>query len=248
LARNADAARMELIALTLLSSVNEPIGSLRLAEAFQEAGIAVAEATAGRYLRQLDTLGLTRPHNATKGRLLTEAGKQHLQELMARKRQDARGAEVVKAATTTELDELIDLLYVRRAVEVEAARMAATRGSDEEIARLCVFADLHVRDAGEGGETTEPSMHFHRMVAEASHNRMLIAVAALLLEPANDPLEKLLAHIALDAGTTLDQVTDHTKLAEALRDRDEAAVESIMRMHMDKLIREVEAYRDRATR
>ena len=90
-------------------------------------------------------------------------------------------------------------------------------------------------------------MHFHRMVAEASHNRMLIAVATLLLDPVNDPLEKLRAHIALDTGTTLDQVTDHTKLAEALHDRDESAVERIMRTHMDKLIGAVETYRDRST-
>lgn len=237
---------MELVALETLAEAEEPIGSARLMDAFRRAGIAVAEATAGRYLRQLDERGHTRSINTTKGRVITAAGEGRLRELRVLRRQGRHGARLLGALNATELDDLIDLLRVRRAVEVEAARLAATRASDDELARLEAFADEHVHEASTSHEIAEPSMSFHRMVAEASHNRMLIAVGLLLLDPANDPLEKVLEAIALDAGATLDHVSDHLRVAAALRARDAAAAEATMRAHLDKLIQTVETYRDHA--
>ena len=242
---NADGPLLELTALTLLAEADEPIGSARLAEALRQAGIPVAEATAGRYLRQLDERGLTRALPAKLGRVITEAGRQRLRELRLLQRQDEHGARVLRAVNTNQIDELIDLLYVRRAVEVEAARLAARRATGDELARIADLSARHVHDVGVGRDTVEPSMQFHRLVAEASHNRMLVAVALLLLDPAHDPLEKVLGRIALDTGVTLDHAADHVALAEALRARDATAAEAAMRAHMDKLIRTVEAYRDR---
>jgi len=243
-----DGAPMEVVALTLLDRADEPIGSSRLAEAFRQADIPVAEATAGRYLRHLDERGFTEAKNTTRGRVITDAGRQRLRQLLLRRRQDEHGARLWRAVNTTEIADLIDLLHVRRAVETEAARLAAARATDEERARICALTDSHVDEAGEGRDTIEPSLHFHRLMAEASHNRMLVAVARLLLDPANEPLEKLLGSISLDTGATLDLALDHRRLAEAVRAHDELAAETAMRAHMDKLIREVEAYRDRGAR
>ncbi len=242
---NADGPLLELTALTLLAEADEPIGSARLAEALRQAGIPVAEATAGRYLRELDERGLTRALPAKLGRVITAAGRERLRELRLLQRQDEHGARVLRAVNTNEIDELIDLLYVRRAVEAEAARLAARRATGDELARIADLSARHVHDVGAGRDTVEPSMQFHRLVAEASHNRMLVAVALLLLDPAHDPLEKVLGRIALDTGVTLDHAADHVALAEALRARDATAAEAAMRAHMDKLIRTVEAYRDR---
>jgi DNA-binding FadR family transcriptional regulator len=241
-----DSLEMEFVALAVLDGTDEAVGSARLADAFRQAGIGVAEATAGRYLRQLDERGLTRALGTKLGRVITEAGRERLAELRHLRRQDEHGARMLSAVAATDIDALIDLLYVRRAVEVEAARLAALRATDAELARLADLSQRHVRGVGSGQDTVEPSMHFHSLVAEASHNRMLIAVALLLLDPANEPLEKLLGQIARDAGTTLDQAHDHIALAEALMGRDADAAEATMRAHMDKLIAAVEDYRQRA--
>jgi DNA-binding FadR family transcriptional regulator len=238
-----DNSAMELTALALLGGASEPIGSARLAEAFRLAGISVAEATAGRYLRQLDERGLTRALGVKLGRVITDAGRERLEELQRLRRHDEHGARLFRAVDTTEIDELMDLLYVRRAVEAEAARLAARRATEEELACIEAVSSHHVREVSIGHDTVEPSMNFHRLIAEASHNRMLLAVALLLLDPANDPLEKALGQIALASGETLDQATDHLALAEALRSRDPDAAEATMRAHMDKLIQAVEAYR-----
>jgi DNA-binding GntR family transcriptional regulator len=243
-----DTSAMERIALALLASTDQPIGSARLAEAFRREGIAVAEATAGRYLRQLDELGFTRTLGAKRGRIITDAGRDRLAELRRRLRHDEYGASLLRAIATTEIDELMDLLHVRRAVETEAARLAARRATDAELAQIAVASRHHVREVSAGHDTVEPSMHFHRLIAEASHNRMLIAVALLLLDSANDPLEKALGQIALDTGETLDQASDHLALAEALSSRDPDSAEAAMRAHMDKLIQAVENYRRASTR
>lgn len=234
---------MELVTLTVLAEAEEPVGSIRLMETFHRTGIMVAEATVGRYLRQLDERGLTESPNAKKGRLITAAGRQRLAQLQILQRQDRHGARLQDAVKATDLRELIDLLYVRRAVEIEAARLAATRATDEEIAQLATFAEAHIDRVSEDHEITEPSMNFHRMIAEASHNRMVIAVTLLLLDPANDPLEKILETIALDTGMMIDHASDHLELAAALQARDPQAAETTMRHHMDKLIHAVEEYR-----
>lgn len=243
MSEGGEGSAMELTALALLGGASEPIGSARLAEAFRQAGIAVAEATAGRYLRQLDGRGLTRAAGAKLGRVITDAGRERLEELQRLRRHDEHGARLFRAVATTAIDELMDLLYVRRAVESEAARLAARRATDTELAQIAAVSSQHVREVSAGHDTVEPSMNFHRLIAEASHNRLLLAVALLLLDPANDPLEKALGQIALDSGETLDQATDHLALAEALRSRDSDAAEAAMRAHMDKLIQAVETYR-----
>ena len=233
---------MELVALDLLARAGEPIGSARLMEALRRAGIMIAEATAGRFLRQLDDRGLTVSFNDKKGRVITEAGRQHLAELRLVQRREDHGARLREAANVTDLAELIDLLYVRRAIEAEAARQAATRATDDEIARLAAFAEAHVHRANTDHEIAGPSLDFHRMIAEASHSRMLLAVTLLVLDPANAPLAKRLETIARDAGATLDHVSDHLALTAALRARDAAAAEAAMRDHLDKLIRAVETH------
>lgn len=89
---NSGTQLMELTALLLLEGAHEPVGSARLAEAFRQSGIPVASATAGRYLRQLDERGLTRPKGTKLGRIITDAGRQRLRQLSLRQRQDEHGA------------------------------------------------------------------------------------------------------------------------------------------------------------
>lgn len=238
----------ELVALALLEEAAMPVGAARLAGALRRAGILVAEPTAGRLLHALDEHGYTHTAGAKRGRVITEAGRQRLAELRQRERRGEHSARMVGAVETADIDDLIDLLHVRRAVEAEAARVAARRATDEELDRITAFAAEHAQAASDGGGISAPSLTFHRLVAEASHNRLLVAVALLLLDPANDPLARLLAAIALDEGVTLDHVADHVALAAALRSRDAAAAETMMRAHMDRLIQTVETYRARGTR
>ncbi|CAN7637492.1 FCD domain-containing protein [Brucella pseudogrignonensis] len=235
--------RMQLLALQLLSDATAPAGALSLANAFRDAGIDVAEATAGRFLRQLDAFGYTRSLGK-RGRIVTAQGEKRLAELVLSGSLAAHGARVTAAVDSSNIDELIDLLHVRRAVEAEAAGLAALRATDEEIERIERAAATHV-NCVEHSDRLELSDNFHVLLSMYSHNRMLRAMTGMLLDPVHDPLAKLLDRISDDSGQVLNMALDHEVIARAVRDRDVALTEQLMRNHIDKLIAIASSYRDR---
>jgi DNA-binding FadR family transcriptional regulator len=226
----------ELLALAALADGDGPIGASGMTRRFRVAGYSVSEATMGRFLRQLDELGLTQSFNTTKGRLITDEGRRRLGELRVERRRHRHGARLLSAVYTDDMAELVDLLQVRRLVEVESARLAAERATNEEINQMLQLGESHIDQAGRGDEISSPSMAFHRLLAEASHSRMLTAVTLLLLDPANDPLERMLEELAIQAGVTVDHVTDHRTIALAIERRDPTAAMRAMSLHMDKLM------------
>lgn len=242
MATSGDKARMELIALAMLARSHEPTGARRLAEIYRSEKIGVAEATAGRYLRALDETGLTRSVGM-RGRVLTKAGERRLEELRLQQQISVQSALVAAAADVQSLDELIDLLHVRRAVEAEAARLAATRATKAEIARIVAVADVHTHCI-ETCDRLEQSHNFHLLLARASRNRMLSAMAALLLDPKNDKLAVLLDRLAVESGVILDMTSDHRRIAAALQRRDAEKTERLAREHIDKMIVVATSYRE----
>lgn len=234
--------RMQLIALRLLAASDGPSGALSLAAAFRQAGIDVAEATAGRYLRQLDERGYTRSLGK-RGRVLTPEGEDRLSALIRSSSLAGHGARVTAAVAGHSLQQLIDLLHVRRAVEIEAAGLAAQRATDEEIDALLAAGRRHV-DCVDTSESVPVAHGFHELVSRASHNEMLAVMTEMLLDPRHDPLAKLLDDIANDTGTTLSMALDHPRIAEAIRARDATAAEDAMRRHMDRILAVVCGYRD----
>jgi DNA-binding FadR family transcriptional regulator len=240
----ADEPRLELVALALLAELDEPVGSVRLAEAFVDAGIPVAEATAGRYLRRLDRAGLTRPVS-TRGRVITDSGRQRLAELRLARQRDEHSARIVQAITATEVEQVADLLYVRRAVEAEAARLAALRATDEERRLIVAAADANLHDFARDDTRVPSTLSYHRAVARASHNSLLIAVAMMLLDEEHEPLARILDQLTteFDSGIATGFALAHRRTAEAIRARDPQAAEASMRGHFDRLIAGVQRHR-----
>ncbi len=235
MAKADDRTRMEVIALDLLAQSDEPTGARRLAEVYRREKIDLAEATAGRFLRALDEMGLTQTVGARGGRVLTEAGRRRLRQLHTERQIHAQSTLVAQAADVKSLDELIDLLHVRRAAEAEAARLAVIRATDQEIERLAEVAATHT-DCFETCDRIEQSHNFHLLLARASHNRMLLAIIELLLDPRNDELAVLLDRIAVDAGVIAGMVSAHPKIALALRRREADKAERLMREHIEMMI------------
>jgi DNA-binding FadR family transcriptional regulator len=240
----ADQTVIERIALETLAAAEGPIGASRLVEQLSQHDIVLSEATAGRVLRALDRRGLTRPIGK-RGRLLTDEGRDRLHHLEILRRQGEQSAVLVGAATPVDIEELIDLLYVRRAVEPEAARHAALRASDDERAAIHGMADAHIHHVMDGSDHAHAALEFHRLVARASHNKMLTAVASLALDPSTNPLSTLLDFISIEAGAHFTFAHEHRDIVDAIMARKPEAAEAAMREHVDDLIRVVQDYRQR---
>lgn len=241
----ADKIRIERIVLETLANADGPVGASRLVEGLRQNEIEVSEATAGRILRSLDTRGLTRQESML-GRLLTDAGRARLKELRILQRQDEQTALLVGAASPADIDELIDLLYVRRAVEPEAARHAALRANSDERAALQRLADSHLHQVVDGSGSEEVALNLHRLVARASHNKMLTAVAGLTVDPSTSGLSTLLDLISSEADAQHVFAHEHQEVVNAILARDPDRAEAAMREHIDDLIKVVRDYRQSA--
>lgn len=242
--------RTDLVALGLLSSASEPVGNQRLVQALLENGIVVAEATAGRILRSLVSRGFARTLGK-RGRIVTDAGLSRLEDLRKDRRKRERSARLVALADVGDIDTLVEMLHVRRAIEPEAARLAAERADAEDIAEMTRLACAHCVAAMKGTEWLPPAVSFHRRLVVASHNRLLVEVGLMAIEQTDS---YLLDKISLDpryARITAEEVgrdargfaSDHERMAEAIRHRDGVGAETETRHHIDKMLASVERFK-----
>lgn len=121
--------------------------------------------------------------------------------------------------------ELRDAMEVRRAFEVEAARLAALRRTDEDLVML--RAALRARDeawAAHDAETfVETDARFHHAVAECSHNRILGELYADFGVSLRDIL-----HTCVGETVRPEEYLSHAGLVDAIAaaDPDRAATEA----------------------
>jgi GntR family transcriptional repressor for pyruvate dehydrogenase complex len=75
-----------------------------------------------------------------------------------------------------------ELFEARRLVEVEAARLAAERRTDSDLAEIAGALEDHAAALTEGTPAVEPSVRFHVEIAEAAHNEVLASFVTSFTE------------------------------------------------------------------
>ncbi|MCP2340484.1 FadR/GntR family transcriptional regulator [Actinomadura rupiterrae] len=133
--------------------------------------------------------------------------------------------------------ELVEILEVRRGLEVEAARLAAARRTPADIS--AIEAALVLRDAAwaarEHIEFVEADLAFHTAVVEATHNRMLI-------ELYRDFSAALRASIGA-AGPLVEHADiPHDPIASAIAAGDGEAAASAARRCLDRIMDEADVH------
>ncbi|OGB92573.1 MAG: hypothetical protein A3G35_19275 [candidate division NC10 bacterium RIFCSPLOWO2_12_FULL_66_18] len=136
-----------------------------------------------------------------------------------------RGAFVVNLAWR----DLEDLCDVREGLEGIAARLAATRISEEELDR--VEAGLKQREQAltdPSREPERPAVDFHDAILRASGNERLIREMGTI----QDLLGMIRTDSAAVAGRASKSLAEHWKILRALRARDPDTAERGMRAHI----------------
>lgn len=226
------------VALTHLGKSSTPIGCWKIRAALQAAGIIASEATAGRLLRQLDHDGLTKALGS-QGRVLTEKGRGHLSALKQAHRRHSFHHDLLQAVRAQTLEDVCELLTARRAAEAETARLAALRATSKEVQAIETAVHRHIQKVRLGGEQIDHNRAIHRLIAEASRNRILKAVVNVLLQ--EDYLQEIQSHVqhAVDGVAP----EDHLLVLQAIKDRQPDRAAEAMRAHIDRLLRVVQSYR-----
>lgn len=108
--------------------------------------------------------------------------------------------------------ELRNVLQVRRCLEVEGARLAATARTDAELASLRERLDAR-SELTDHGEFVRADTDFHLAVVSASHNPVLIELYRGLTEA-------VMASVAATGSTPQDWAIPHDGLVDAIAERD----------------------------
>jgi DNA-binding GntR family transcriptional regulator len=125
--------------------------------------------------------------------------------------------------------ELTDIYYIREAIEGCAARLAALRATDEEIARILDLAQAS-RDADPADVETRAQLNldFHLAITTAARAPRLERLVSDYRELFASP-RSLQRYTPSETRTVID---DHGRIAEAIRDRDPDAAEKAIRDHL----------------
>lgn len=153
-----------------------------------------------------------------------------IREALVRLEQDGLLERVDRGLLVRELsgEDIIDFYDTRVVLEATAARTAAERRSDHDVALLASIAEHAERvSAQEPARMVTTNVDFHRAVWRAGRNQALI-----------DLLERLLMHIGRYQETTLtypgrweQSNLEHRALVDAIRDRDGARAAAIATEH-----------------
>lgn len=147
------------------------------------------------------------------------------------------GTFVRSATVSDELSRLLqraavlEVYEVRRALEVEAAGLAARRRSDEDLDRMdrALAERDAAREAGARAGFLAADLAFHRAVVEASHNPLLTQLYASVAQR----ISRAIGDVVADDGLVEDTSALHHGLAAAVHGRDPAAAEAAVRAHLD---------------
>lgn len=129
--------------------------------------------------------------------------------------------------------EIMELYEVRVVLEGTAARLAARSASELEIEELAAVNTEMEQAEGDGARLFEQNRQFHAALIDAARNRYLmkslnaVQTTLLILGPST----------LAESGRAREAVVEHQAVIEALRRRDGAAAETLMRQHMESALR-----------
>jgi GntR family transcriptional regulator, transcriptional repressor for pyruvate dehydrogenase complex len=139
---------------------------------------------------------------------------------------------------------VLEAYEVREALEVQAARLAASRRTEADIEALrgCLAERDRTRGAGDDARFVEADLAFHRAVVAAAHNALLTELfdsfAAVLREA-------LIAIRSDQAVQSPDADAAHARLAAAIEAGDAAAAAQATHDHIDPTAANVRSLIDR---
>jgi DNA-binding FadR family transcriptional regulator len=124
-----------------------------------------------------------------------------------------------------------EIMAVRLLIEPQTVALAATAATAADYAemdRCLVGGEAHQQQ--EEFETWDEA--FHRSLAVATHNGLLIQICDVVNGARHQPLWGRLKQRSFTPERCLDYIRDHREIYEALLDRDGAAAQAVMRAHI----------------
>jgi GntR family transcriptional regulator, transcriptional repressor for pyruvate dehydrogenase complex len=136
---------------------------------------------------------------------------------------------------------LLDLLDVRRALEVHIAALAARRATKGDIADMEMSIAAMRAGEGESEAFHAADVRFHENLAAASGNRMLVFLIEALAGPLRESRLRSFAGHRARGGGVEDVVQQHQAILDAVTARSAKAAAQAMRNHLEQTERDLRA-------
>ncbi len=185
----------------------------KLAEALGVSRLTVREAT-----RALEARGLLEITQGRRPRVAAPNG--------------ALIGDFFKIAVRRDQRALLDLLDVRRALEVHIATLAASRATKSDIADMEMSIDVMRAAKHESEAFHAADVRFHENLAAASGNRMLVFLIEAFADPLRESRLRSFAGHRARGGGIEDVIQQHQAILDAVKDRSPKAAAEAMRDHL----------------
>ena len=141
----------------------------------------------------------------------------------------------------SERESLLDLLEVRKIIEVEAARLAAQRADSED---LRVLEDAYYRMESEVGDRrlgAEEDFAFHYFLARATHNKALMRVMNTLSDLFRRSLAQTRAQSLAVPGRPEAILQEHRRILDSVTVGEPDQAAAAMREHLENMRAKIKA-------
>lgn len=223
------------VLLTILSGSPEPMGSWAIQEELEKLGIEISSPSVGRYLKTLDNRQYTRKES-NKGRVLEKKGREALKQFEVSLTNELFQSSVRSATKVTDVQRLIEVYTVRKAIEVEAVKLCVKNMTPEQYKRLELSIQDYKTRAIKGENFLDPSLDFHSIIAEGSGNSIMKAMIDLLLNSQKQLEGKMDELETRQPERGLQSSDEHKLISQAIFERNAELAAERMSSHMQKLI------------
>ncbi|RNF41257.1 FadR/GntR family transcriptional regulator [Planococcus salinus] len=140
----------------------------------------------------------------------------------------------------TENQLVVEMLELRRALEVEAASLAAQRANAEELKKIRRSVQEMADSLGniEAGITAD--LQFHLQIANATHNQLLINMMQALSERMEDTIRATRNHRLSDPDRFNDTVNEHRDICHAIESGNVKQAKQLTEEHITRILLELE--------
>jgi GntR family transcriptional repressor for pyruvate dehydrogenase complex len=229
---------LEYLLLEQLYRSDDGIGSGNLHLELRDRRIQASQATVGRMLRLLDHRKLT-AKVSNKGRVLTAAGRRHLDVL--RQKQGLRfwAEGVLSEVKPISQSEYLQALDALRDLEGHFARLAAERATAPQIEVMERTLHEQERRLPTSTRGKDQGLEFHDLVAQAAGNRFLLS-ASQMIWSWNREIRDLWREA--DVLTGRSSLPDHRRVLRAIAAHNPGGAERAMRGHFADFIETVKRH------
>lgn len=201
----------------------------------KEKNIQLGEATVGRILRKLQDEGLV-TKTGFRGRSLTTQGEHNLKELLSMEDKSESLHHFGQVFFTKAGTYVRDILVARRALESEAAALAAMYATQDDLedmekALLEMETLLHSKQS-----MAMTDIAFHRAIAKASKNKVLETAMQIIRHGGQD--SPIVEKLRNRAGSVIG--SDHKKIYLAIKSGDSDKARHLMMEHLNNIIKDLD--------